>query len=62
MYTTEHDIAYDSPKHEIYEIAEKHHCTVTLLQQYGPAGGNPLYRFSSHSLTNLQNLENEFFY
>lgn len=48
MPTLELDIAHDcEPSHEqlTKDAAQKHGLTVTLLKEFGPAGGNPLYLF-----------------
>jgi hypothetical protein len=49
------DIAGDQTRQAVREWAAKFNCTSKLLMEHGPAGGNPLYRFSGSSV-NLDRL------
>ena len=49
MPTLQVDIAHDcEPSHlqVAQDYAKTYNLTVQLLQEYGPAGGNPLYEFT----------------
>ena len=56
MYTIELDISHEVPSNEVHEFATEHGCMAELLQEYGPAGGNPLYKFSSEKFNKLKEL------
>jgi hypothetical protein len=56
MYTAELDIASTASAAMIQEFAVSHNCTAELLEEFGPAGGNPLYNFSSESYDCLEEL------
>ena len=56
MFTIELDITYETPIEMVQQFATDHGCTVELLQEFGPAGGNPLYKFSSDKFDYLQEL------
>lgn len=61
MYTIELDISHETPIEMVQQFAIDHGCTAELLQEYGPAGGNPLYRFSSDNFDYLQELTGQVF-
>lgn len=56
MYTIELDISHEVSSNEVQEFAKDHGCVAELLEEYGPAGGNPLYKFSSDIFDNLKSL------
>jgi len=58
MYHKELDISHEVSRSDVIKFADKYNCSCTLLQEYGPAGGNPLYLFSSKSKQNLEDLQN----
>jgi len=55
-YQIELDISHEAAHNEVLDFATQHGCTATLLQENGPAGGNPLYLFKSESFDMLQEL------
>lgn len=55
-YSISLDISYESTSDEINEWAATFNCTATLITEFGPAGGNPVYKFSTKNITNLENL------
>jgi len=65
LYTIDLDVAHDShPDGHIVlvtKISSEHNVLFTILQEIGPAGGNPLYRFTG-SKSNLTNLVNTNFF
>lgn len=61
MYTIELDISHEPTHQEVCNFAKEHGCTAFLIQENGPAGGNPLYRFSSDSFDMLQELTDQVF-
>ena len=56
MYVAELDISADASQESIHQFATEHGCTALLIMEYGPAGGNPLYQFSSDSQDCLEEL------
>lgn len=56
MYSIELDVAHTATKSEVKLFAYQHGCRSKLLQNPGPAGGNPLYLFTSKSLDMLTEL------
>ena len=56
MYTIELDITHETPIEMVQQFATDHGCTAELLMEHGPAGGNPLYKFSSDNFDYLQEL------
>lgn len=60
-YTIDLDISYETPSEMVHQFASDHGCTAILLEEFGPAGGNPLYRFSSDNQQYLWELANEIF-
>lgn len=61
MYTIELDISHEVPQSEVLQFATEHGCKAELLMAEGPAGGNPLYQFSSESFDMLQELTEQVF-
>ena len=55
-YNVQLDISHESPFELVNQFAIDHGCTATLILEYGPAGGNPLYQFSSDKFNYLQEL------
>jgi hypothetical protein len=56
MYVAELDISAEASQESIHQFATEHGCTALLIMEYGPAGGNPLYQFSSDSQDCLEEL------
>jgi hypothetical protein len=56
MYVAELDISAEASQESVYQFATEHGCTALLIMEYGPAGGNPLYQFSSDSQDCLEEL------
>ena len=56
MYVAELDISAEASQESIHQFATEHGCTALLIMEYGPAGGNPLYQFSSNSQDCLEEL------
>ena len=56
MYVAELDISAEASHKSIRQFAKEHGCTAKLIAEYGPAGGNPLYQFSSVSKDCLEEL------
>ena len=48
-YSIQLDISHEATKAEVAEFAFSHNCSVALIEEFGPAGGNPLYEFTSKS-------------
>jgi len=61
MYTIELDITSETTTEMVNQFATEHGCTSKLLMEYGPAGGNPLYQFSSESFDCLEELVTQYF-
>jgi hypothetical protein len=55
-YAIELDITHESTFEEVQQFATEHGCEVKLLEENGPAGGNPLYKFTAESFDMLQEL------
>jgi len=49
MYVAELDISHEPTHQEVCEFAQEHGCAAKLILENGPAGGNPLYQFSSEN-------------
>jgi DNA-binding LacI/PurR family transcriptional regulator len=47
MYSTILDVSHEVTHEEVVQFATEHGCDCVLLEAFGPAGGNPLYRFGS---------------
>ena len=56
MYVAELDISAEASQESIHQFATEHGCAALLIMEYGPAGGNPLYQFSSDSQDCLEEL------
>lgn len=56
MYHVQLDISHEAPSDMVHQFATDHGCTATLIEEFGPAGGNPLYQFSSDKFDYLQEL------
>ena len=56
MYVAELDISAEASQESVHQFATEHGCTAKLIAEYGPAGGNPLYQFSSVSKDCLEEL------
>jgi hypothetical protein len=56
MYIAELDISAEASQKSVRQFAKEHGCTAELIAEYGPAGGNPLYQFSSNSKDSLEEL------
>ena len=55
-YNIELDISSEPTHSEVSQFAKDHGCTATLVQENGPAGGNPLYLFQSKKFDYLAEL------
>jgi hypothetical protein len=55
-YHVQLDISHETPSDIVHQFATDHGCTATLIEEFGPAGGNPLYQFSSDNFDYLQEL------
>jgi hypothetical protein len=49
MYMIELDISHEATEADVSQFAESHDCTYELIEEFGPAGGNPVYCFMSKS-------------
>lgn len=58
-YTIDLDISHETPHEMVVQFAIDHGCSAELLQEFGPAGGNPLYRFSSDNQQYLWELADQ---
>lgn len=56
MYVAELDISAEASQESVHQFATEHGCTALLIMENGPAGGNPLYQFSSNSQDCLEEL------
>lgn len=56
MYNIELDVSHEPTHSEVSQFAKDHGCTATLVQENGPAGGNPLYLFQSKKFDYLAEL------
>lgn len=56
MFNIELDISHEPTHSEVSQFAKDHGCTATLIQENGPAGGNPLYLFQSEKFDYLDEL------
>lgn len=56
MYHVQLDISHETPSDMVHQFATDHGCTATLIEEFGPAGGNPLYQFSSDKFDYLEEL------
>ena len=55
-YSVQLDVSHEPTHEEVKQFATDHGCVATLLMENGPAGGNPLYQFSSDNFDYLQEL------
>ena len=55
-YFVQLDISHEASSEMIHQFATDHGCSATLILENGPAGGNPLYQFSSDNFNYLQEL------
>jgi hypothetical protein len=55
-YSIALDVSHEPTFDEIAKWAASFNCTATLITEFGPAGGNPVYKFSTKNITNLENL------
>lgn len=60
-YTIDLDISHEASLDMVNQFASDHGCTATLLEEFGPAGGNPLYRFTSDNQQYLWELADQVF-
>jgi len=60
-YTVELDISHEADHSEVVEFASNLDCVAKLLMENGPAGGNPLYEFSSDNYNKIRELLVEIF-
>lgn len=58
-YTIELDISHEMPDQDVLAWAAQNDCAALLLEEFGPAGGNPLYQFFSNSYEKLLQLATE---
>ena len=56
MYNIQLDISHEPTHSEVSQFAKDHGCTATLVQENGPAGGNPIYLFQSEKFDYLDEL------
>lgn len=52
-YQIELDISHECPQSVLQDFAETYSLTYELIEEFGPAGGNPLYLFKSEHKINL---------
>tara|TARA_B110000503_G_scaffold138581_1_gene225057 strand:+ start:97 stop:333 length:237 start_codon:yes stop_codon:yes gene_type:complete len=55
-YNVQLDVSHETTFELVNEFATGHGCTATLILENGPAGGNPLYQFSSDKFSYLEEL------
>jgi hypothetical protein len=60
MHTVRLDISYEAPHDKVVKWANRHHCKTALIIEDGPAGGNPLYEFSSDDERHVKALIKDF--
>jgi hypothetical protein len=56
MYVAELDISTEASQELVHQFATDHGCNALLIMENGPAGGNPLYQFSSNNKDYLEEL------
>lgn len=56
MYTAELDISHEMPEVEVKAFAIEYSCEAELVEEFGPAGGNPVYKFSCEEYQPLSKL------
>lgn len=60
-YHVELDISNEPSFEKVQEFAKGLNCSATLLQENGPAGGMPVYEFSSENYNSLVELVEQIF-
>lgn len=58
-YIIELDVSHETPSDMVHQFAKDHGCMALLIEEFGPAGGNPLYQFSSDNFDYLQELTDQ---
>ena len=58
-YAMELDISHEASHDEVLQFAKENNCEAELINEFGPAGGNPLYKFTSDTFDSLQELAEE---
>ena len=58
-FSIELDISHEATEADVSQFAESHNCSYELIEEFGPAGGNPLYQFTSNSYDALLELATE---
>jgi len=56
MYVAELDVSHEASQESVHQFAYDHGCVAKLIIENGPAGGNPLYQFSSDKFDYLAEL------
>jgi len=59
IYSVQLDVSHEVTHEEVVQFAAEHGCDCVLLEQNGPAGGNPLYKFISASEDMIQELADQ---
>jgi len=59
MFFIELDISHEATEADVSQFAESHDCAYELIEEFGPAGGNPVYCFMSKSYDCLLELATE---
>lgn len=54
IYTVELDVCEDPQFDPIEEVAFEYNIQANMLQEFGPAGGNPVYEFISATRETLE--------
>jgi hypothetical protein len=54
------DISHEATKEQVESFAALFNCDAEMIMEVGPAGGNPVYEFTSVSFTDLERLEAEY--
>lgn len=52
----EADVSHEASYEQINQFAKQHGCEAVLVQENGPGGGNPVYKFTSASYDCLEEL------
>jgi hypothetical protein len=53
MYSVELDISSEMGCEEVVNFASEYGCSATMIEEFGPGGGNPVYRFASEEKSNV---------
>ena len=56
MYVAELDVSHEATPDMVHQFAKDHGCVAKLILENGPAGGNPLYQFSSNNKNYIEEL------